>query len=270
MLTDTQVPVWVKEVADDQLNIYKQGRSIQDVNYIPDTSQIPIENQSHWLKIPDVVCVFVDMKGSTQLSASQHDRGTAGAYQLFTGAAVWLFHAFDTPYVDVRGDGVFGLFNADQVYRAIVAAVTFKTYVREVFTPQIKTDTGLTIGAHIGIDQKTVLVRKLGLKRHGGRSDRQNEVWAGKPINMASKLAAMGGSDELLVSDRYFDCVTDQHVRKSCGCGSETGEKRDLWTERDLTEDPKFDFCTAYCLESRWCRTHGKEYCEHILTLDED
>lgn len=213
-----------------------------------------------------MICVFVDMKGSTQLSATTHDTGTAGAYQLFTGTAVRLFHAFDSPYIDVRGDGVFALFNQDQVYRAIAAAVTFKTFAYEVFAPKIKEMTSLVIGAHIGIDRKTVLVRKIGLKRHGDRSDRQNEVWAGKPINMASKLAAMGDANTLFASDRYYEWITDEHIRKSCGCP--TVEKKDLWQAVDVSEDPKFDFHTAYKLTSNWCSTHGKEYCDAILALD--
>ena len=58
---------------------------------------------------------FVDMKGSTQLSATNHEKSTAGAYQLFTGTAVRLFDAFDAPYINVRGDGVFALFDQDRV-----------------------------------------------------------------------------------------------------------------------------------------------------------
>ncbi len=206
------------------------------------------------------------MKGSTQLSAQRHEGGTAGAYQLFTGTAVDLFHEFDTPYIDVRGDGVFALFNQDQVYLAFAAAVTFKTFAETVFVPTLKEKTGIELGAHIGIDQKTVLVRRIGLKRYGDRTDRQNEVWAGKPVNMSSKLAGMADAGELLVSDRYFKRITHERVRKSCGCPG--GEKKDLWMPVEVKEDPKFDFDMAYCLKSRWCATHGEEYCNAIMALD--
>lgn len=213
-----------------------------------------------------MVCIFVDMKGSTQLSATTHDNGTAGAYQLFTGTAVRLFHEMDARYIDVRGDGVFALYNSDEAYKAIAAAVSFKTFADLSFAPALKAKTGLDVGAHIGIDQKTVLVRKIGLKTHADRSDRQNEVWAGKPVNMASKLAAMGESGELRVSDRYFKNITDRHVRKSCGCN---GESIDLWEEVDVSEDPKFDFDKAYLLKSLWCGVHGKEFYENIVALDD-
>ncbi len=262
----SQIPSRFQIIIDGQIELYGQRRTFEVRNSIPPTNTIPLNNRLHWLRIPDVISVFVDMKGSTQLSAQKHERGTAGAYQLFTGTAVDLFDAFNAPYIDVRGDGVFALFNQDQVYLAFAAAVTFKTFADTTFAPKLKEVTGIEVGAHIGIDQKTVLVRRIGLKRHDDRTDRQNEVWAGKPVNMSSKLAAMAGAGELLVSDRYFKRITHERVRKSCGCPGNV--KKDLWTPVDVKDDPKFDFETAYCLKSLWCETHGEEYCNAIMALD--
>lgn len=267
MITDEQMPQQFREIIDEQISIYDEGRSVQVVNAIPDTSNIPIENPKHWLKIPNVICVYVDMLGSTRLSAEAYDKSTAGAYQLFTGTAVRLFSAFQSPYIDVRGDGVFALFNDDQPYTALAAAVTFKTFAKEVFVRRIKEKTDLSVGSHIGVDQKTVLVRKIGLKKYGSRTDRQNEVWAGKPVNMAAKLASLTEDNQLLVSDRYFDNnLEDEHALYSCGCS--TGTKSYLWGTKDLSTDERFDFDTAHILKSNWCSTHGREYCEAILALD--
>ena len=212
------------------------------------------------------------MLGSTQLSASTHENGTAGAFQLFTGSAVALLDRFEASYIDVRGDGAFALFNGTQPYRALAAAVTFKTFAKEEFVPKIKEATGLTVGCHIGVDQKIVLVRKLGLKRYADRSDRQNEVWAGKPVNMASKLASLTKDGEMFVSDRYYANITDDYARYSCGCsgGQPSSQKAHLWSPVDLSADTKFDFDTAYLLKSYWCQNHGNEYCEKLLTLDEE
>ncbi len=277
MITEDQLPTCFREIIDEQVTIYDAARSITQQNTLPETGKIPIENQGHWLRIPDVICVYVDMIDSTKLSASKHDNSTAGAYQLFTGTAVRLFSAFDAPYIDVRGDGVFALFNSNQPYRALAAAVTFKTFASEVFVPRLRKDTDIPVGAHIGIDQKTVLVRKIGLKRYGDRTDRQNEVWAGKPVNMAAKLAAISEDEQLHVSDRYFQQIQHELVTHSCTCAyDEAGnriqgtDKRTLWTEVDVSEDERFDFNTAHLLSSQWCKIHGKEYCEAILALDDD
>src|SRR5437588_697847 len=130
--------------------------------------------------------------------------------------------------------------------------------------------TKLPIGSHMGIDQKTVLVKKVGLKMVGERTDRQNEVWAGKPVNMAAKLASIADDNEMLVSDRFFRSLKkDDRIHLSCGCikGVPGGPKTELWTARDVT-DPRFDFKAAYCLKTIWCQRHGREFCEGILTLD--
>ena len=111
------------------------------------------------------------------------------------------------------------------------------------------------------------MVRKIGLKRKDGRTDRQNEVWAGKPVNMASKLASKTTNTELFVSDRFYKLITHDMVRYSCGCPE--NKKNTLWTEVDLTNEDKFDFNKAYKLTSIWCKTHGKQYCEDILKLDD-
>lgn len=260
-------PKRFQPIIDEQVRLYKQKRTAESRADIPPTDQIPLKDPLRWLQIPNVISVFVDMKGSTQLSAQKHARGTAGAYQLFTGTAVALFHEFEAPYIDVRGDGVFALFNQDQVYRALAAAITFKTFAKTVFVPQLKGVTNLELGAHIGIDQETVLVRKIGLKRHSDRTDRQNEVWAGKPVNMSSKLAAMADADQLLVSDRYYQRIRDEHARKTCGCPG--NRKVDLWTPVEVKDDPKFDFGMAYRLDACWCEEHGAAYCNAIMALDQ-
>lgn len=270
-LSEKQIPKRYRAPIDDEIELYGERRSITVKNNVPDTTAIPIEHPRNWLRIPDVVCVFVDMKDSTKLSADHHDNGTAGAYRLFASTAVRLFSEFKAPYIDVRGDGVLALFDKDQPYRALAAAVTFKTFATEEFRERVRKETDLELDAHIGIDQKTVLVRKVGFKRHRGRSDRQNEVWAGKPVNMAAKLAARSCGGELQVSDRYYSRITDDLVRLSCGCSNgERGEKVQLWREIDVSDDDKFDFAKAYGLGSQWCSIHGEEYCNKILALDDD
>lgn len=265
-MDSNQIPQKYIDIIDDEVSISKATCSITDRNAIPDTSQIPLDNPNHWIKITDVICVFVDMIGSTKLSANTHPNSTAKSYRLFTNTTVRIFDEFESPYIDIKGDGVFALFNKNQPYRAVVAGITIKSIVHEVILPRIKEITGVSTGAHIGIDQKTLLVRKLGFRRIEGRTDRQNEVWAGKPVNMAAKLSSLTNENELLVSDRFFKNISDEMIRKSCGCPS--GTKLDLWSEVDLSKDSRFDFDKGYKLNSTWCTMHGSEYIKKILTLD--
>ncbi len=264
--SEGRLPLDIENIIATEISYFKEAVSITKWSKIPDTTKIPIVNPTYWFKIPNVICCFVDMEGSTKLSASTHDQSTAKAYRLFTETAIRIFSIFEAPYIDVKGDGVFALFNYDQPYTALAATVSFKTFVAEHFTPMIQEKTNKIIGGHFGIDQKTVLVRKLGLKRHQGRSDRQNEVWAGKPINMAAKLAGLSTNNRLWVSNRYFKNLEDKKALYSCGCPN--GQKVLLWQKEGLIADSRFDFDSAYSLGSNWCEKHGKSFCVGLVKLD--
>ncbi|RYZ57877.1 MAG: adenylate/guanylate cyclase domain-containing protein [Proteobacteria bacterium] len=267
-ISATQLPSLFRSVIDSEISHFNKQPTVTVENKIPDTPRIPITNPIHWIKIPSVIAVVVDMRGSTKFSASANPRTTAKAYRLFSETAVRLFHEFDSKYIDVKGDGVFGLFDSAQPHIALASAVTFKTFCSEIFIPSIKSESGLDVGVRIGIDCKDVLVRKIGLKVHGDRSDRQNEVWAGKPINMAFKLASLANADDIVVSERYHKMLTNEKALKSCGCPSEA--LLELWEDVDVEQDDMFDFKLAKKLKSSWCKIHGAEYCSNLMATDDD
>ncbi len=259
----------IEEIISDKIAEFDDSEIL-----VTDLDRIPLGEfkMNLWYKIPDVICIFADVRGSTKLSATSHDKSTASVYELFTGTAVKIFHEFGASYIDVKGDGVFALFNKEEVFLALAAAISFKSFALDKFIPKVRGKTSnLDIGAHIGIDQKTVLVKQIGLKDDESRDSRKNEVWAGKPINMAAKLASKSHDDELWVSDRFFDNLNNEDlVIKSCGCAPD-GQKNvisDLWKEIDISSDDNFDFDKAFVLRSVWCLEHGKEWCEKIINLD--
>lgn len=260
----------VQAIIDDETAIFGQRAVVENVNGIPDTAAIPIENPRRWLKVPNVIACFVDMQGSTKLSATLHENGTARAYRYFTSTATRIFHHFEAAYIDIKGDGVYALFDADRPYTALAATISFKTFVNQEFTPKLKALAKIEVSGHYGIDQRTVLVRKMGLKMVG-RTDRQNEVWAGKPVNMAAKLAGMTTGNRLLVSDRFHSNLKDEKAIMSCGCdgNGKPNERRSLWSEVDLSQDERFDFNKAFSLGSNWCHVHGKGFCQALVKLDE-
>lgn len=264
-MQDSQIEKGIADIVEEEIKISKQAVSVTQRNSIPDTTQIPIENPVNWLKIPNVICVFVDMIGSTKLSALVDGTKMAKAYRLFTGSLIKIFDYYDSPYIDIKGDGVFAMFNSDRVYTALVAAVTAKTTIENDLVKRIKEITDIEVGAHIGIDQDTVFVRKLGLKRYGDRTDRQNEVWAGKTVNMAAKLASMSSDKELWISHRFRSKLKDSKATMSCGCNNSVP----LWTEIDVSNDNRFDFDSAYKTNASWCGNHGVEYAKYLKSLDE-
>jgi class 3 adenylate cyclase len=263
-------PEPIQAIIDEETTLFGRRPSVTVMNHIPDTMRIPIAGSGlNWIKVPDIICCFVDMEGSTKLSAELHEHGTAKAYRYFTNTAIKIFHHFEAAYIDVKGDGVFALFDFDQPHRALAATVSFKTFVAKDFNPRLQRSSGLDVGGHYGIDRGSVLVRKLGLKAID-RTDRQNEVWAGQPINVAAKLASISHDETVLVSDRFFQRLAGGRALKSCGCqgGQYTAEHTDLWQEVDVSTDKRFEFDRAWSLRSSWCSTHGKEYCRDIVRYD--
>ncbi len=273
MSEQERYPEEISDILNSAYERYQEETKVESVPLIPtELADFPLDSNK-WLRIDGVTCVFIDMKNSTQLSAQKHDKSTAAIYQYFTDTAVRILDHFGATYIDVRGDGAFGLFDSNRLYHALAAAVSFKTFSANEIGRHIQIEGG-RITCHIGIDRKTVLVKRIGLRRSSAGTDKQNEVWAGKPVNMASKLASRGEENDLLISERVFDVFSNdgsELVLRSCGCRN-SGQKTDLWTEEDVSQESKFDFMKLYKLSNgtEWCDTHGKDYCEAILTLDKN
>ena len=188
----------------------------QVVGSIPEKDKIPLEGPK-WLQSTGLACAY-----------------------------------FEAEFIDVRGDGGFGIFVGDKAcVPALCAAVTFKTLCRDLLQNAIE---GFKISPHIGIDQKAVLFKRIGL-----RGDWQNVVWAGKPVSMSAKLSSLSVEQEITVSDRVYEIFSEPKFYKyaimSCGCegGAYTRNTTNLWRERDVSDKTYLDFEKAYSLSSDWC-----------------
>ena len=263
----------VSSQLDDQAYL---GIQITRKNEVPEEGPT---NKGVWFQIPDVTAVFADLKASTELSASVRPKTAARAYTYFIRAMAVVLDRFEAKYFDIQGDAIFGLFSGKgSTFVAAACAITMKTVVERDVSVRFgrDTDTEWKLTAGIGIDQGTLLVRRLGL-----RSTKQNEVWAGKPVNMAAKLSSLADSDQLVVSDRVFAMYKNaSQLRQraliwSCGCkNGEIGEGLDvaigqttcLWERESAPSDLGLDIEDIYRLCSKWCKTHGPEFCETIVT----
>lgn len=257
----------LETLTDDAKKLYAEDVEVEEKQEIPDPKDIPLLTNK-WLKLDDVTCVYADMTRSTQLSVRREAKTVAKLYQLFTGNAVRILNTFGAEYIDVRGDGAFGLFTGDKgFYRAFAAAVTIKTFTSSKAFPIVK-ESGLEfkLASHIGLQAGRLLVKKIGL-----RGEMQNEVWAGRPVNIAAKLASRGSDNQLLVSPSVYDRFKSDYIYLSCGCTTENGKrvqgkKVPLWTETEV-DSAVYGFDKAYVLSSEWCEVHGEETCNEILDL---
>ena len=266
----------VKAAVSSQLEDQSElGVQITSRNDVPERGPV---SRGVWFQIPQVTAVFADLKGSTALNATDGPHDAALAYTYFIRAMALILDRFSSKYIDIQGDGIFGLFSGQgSMFQAAACGVTMRTLVeREVavrFDNDTASDWKLTAG--IGIDSGTLLVRRLGL-----RGTKENEVWAGKPVNMAAKLSALADSNQVAVSERVFaqyekaSQLRQRALIWSCGCNGETegdgldadlGTTTHLWEKKQIPEGTGLDFGHMHKLSSRWCVIHGSEFCEALV-----
>ncbi|MBU1863907.1 MAG: hypothetical protein KKH94_09615 [Candidatus Omnitrophica bacterium] len=236
---------------------------IENRSSIPDWDTIPLEGKK-WLQAESLACVYIDMVNSTKLQVNKHPKTAAKVYQLFIENMVQALQDYECEFIDIKGDGGFGIFIGTHAsIKALCAAVTFKTLCYELLSTAIK---DFKISAHIGIDEKQSLFKRIGL-----RGDWHNVVWAGKPVNMAAKLSALAEEQQIAISSRVFEKIIQPRFNKyaylSCGCTADgvSGKSTSLWTELNVTGKGYFDFDKAYTCKSNWCKIHGNDYCEKLM-----
>ena len=251
-----------------------EALEVIDIEYIPSEEDMSLEI-GRWYRIRNVVSLYVDMKGSTQLTTEKYIRTSAKIYEIFTGSLIKILkqREFKAHFIDIKGDGGFALWKEKFAsVKALLAAVTFKTYVEKHLKKFVKSQiTDWNIESKIGISKGAVLVKRIGARNT--KDKRYNwAVWAGKPVNVSAKLSDMAEGDTVLVSDDvYQDFSRPQELRDylilSCGCDGEGNPvgKKELWEEKIEFEE-KFQV-KIWELKSKWCNIHGKDYINKVLEI---
>lgn len=216
-----------------------------------------------WTRMNDVVVVVADLKNSTQLGTGSKAASTASIYEAGTGGVVKVFDKFDANFIQIQGDGAFAVFWGDRRYeRAACAGITVKTNSVDL-AEQIegkwpaKPETGFKVGIASG----RVLVKRVGTPRNPSQ---QEPVWAGKPVNFATKAAQCADRHQMVVTGSVWDHISsNDYLTFSCTCGEPSDSIwEDFTIERLAQDEPE---CHGRLLHSAWCVEHGEEYCTAIL-----
>lgn len=227
-----------------------------------DVSKLPIGVRK-WTRMSDIVAVVADLKSSTSLGIGKRAPSTAAIYEAATGGAVKVFASFDADFVQIQGDGAFALFWGEKRYeRALCAGITVKTMSLDL-TKRLenKWPQAPETGFKVGISSGRVLVKRVGTPRNPSQ---QEPVWAGSPVNYATKAAQWAGRHELVVTGSVWDRIEKiDYLTFSCDCSEPTGS---IWSDTTIDKLPEDDPERAgRLLTSAWCDTHGEEYCNAVL-----
>lgn len=244
------------------------GTAIKTVPDVEDASDsfaldsIPSSTSNKWMKLSNVVAVVCDLKGSTHLGTGRHDKSTARIYKSSVEGAVRIFHEFGADFIDIQGDGGFGLFWGDRAYeRALCAAVTIRTFSEDLVDQLSSTwkeipETGYKVGMHAA----RTLVKRIGTKRNVAE---QEAVWVGKAVNFAAKCAQSADRHQVVATqDVWSRFQKNEYVAYSCGCNGEP--KASLWTDKTVEKLPEGEQ-EAVVLNVPWCVNCGPSFCEAIM-----
>jgi class 3 adenylate cyclase len=143
-----------------------------------------------WVRY-DVTAVVADMVNSTHLGAGgQWEKSTAAIYDAAVSPMVQILDAFGADFIDIQGDGGFGLFTGErQTERAVCAAITVRTFSERGLVKALKAkwpNNTPETGFKLGVAQSRVLAKKVGISR----TSHQEPVWAGRAVNHAAKCAS--------------------------------------------------------------------------------
>jgi len=260
---------FLEQVLDDQKDKI-ESLEVIDRESIPSEEDMSLD-VGKWYRIRNVVCLYVDMKGSTQLTSEKYINTSAKMYEIFTGGLIKVLkqEEFRAHFIDIKGDGGFALWKEKYgSVRALLVAVTFKTFVEKYLKKFVKNSiTDWEIESKIGITKGIVLVKRVG-ERNTKDKKYNWAVWAGKPVNVSAKLSDVSKGDTVLTTDDVFQDFSRpielyNYLILSCGCPN--NEKVNLWKEKPELEE-KFS-AKIWELKSKWCDTHGEEYINKALEI---
>lgn len=236
-----------------------------------DAEDLPDASSVKWKRVEGVVAVFADLENSTQMSIGKHPRSTAKIYRAATGNAVKIFHEFEADFIQIQGDGTFGLFwGAQAIERAICAGITVKTFSQRHLEPVLEQrwpdapQTGFKVGVAVG----RVLVKNIGTPRN---TNEQEPIWAGKPVNYAAKAAQQANRGELIVTGSVWLAIeNNDFLTTSCGHGGTAGSTvtpAPLWQDVTINKlDHDEDEAAGRMLTAPWCTECGPGFVNAILS----
>lgn len=230
-----------------------------------DINRLPIVAR-RWMKVRDVVAVVADLKNSTQLGTGKWAASTASIYQAATGGVVNVLDEFAADFIQIQGDGAFGLFWGEGRYaRAVCAGITIKTFSEKSLVERLeaKWPSSPETGFKVGVANSRILVKKIGTPRNPAQ---QEPVWAGKAVNYAAKSAQTADRHVMVVTGSVWDWIEkNDYLAVSCPCGS--GPSLDIWNDTEIDRLPEGDpEAQGRALSATWCGVHGADYCDAVMS----
>jgi len=141
-------------------------------------------------------CVlYVDIRGSAQISAERQPKTLAKMYSCFIRSMIACARYYGGHVRNIIGDRVMVVFDKANCFtNAVNTAVLMNSVCKHILNKRIKS---FEFSAGIGIDYGKMLITKSGAIRQGDEKEfYRSLVWLGKPANVASRLTDLANKSE--------------------------------------------------------------------------
>lgn len=189
--------------------------SVSSGNYeahagVPLRSSLTFENGFY----VDVTVIFVDIRGSKELSGKHTKPVLAKIYRSYISEVVAVLKGNQfISEIYIEGDGVWGVFNTQTKAQVdSVFCTSFKvSSLIDILNVKLEKKGYQEISVGIGVSDAESLYIKAGYSGSG-----VNEVvWVGKVVGEAAKLCSFGNKTwrdkEIMVSSKVYSCLTDHN-----------------------------------------------------------
>lgn len=217
-----------------------------------------------WHALKRATCVAFDLQNSSRFGYRRHAASVASILEGSMASVTKIAVDFSADFLDIQGDGGFALFWGQRHReRAICAGITIKTFSEKILVPQVTEkwpDTIPDTGFKVGLAGGRLLVKKVGMPR----TDYQEPIWVGRPVNYAVKCAQCATVGEMVVTKSIWEWIHgNDYLRLSCDCGTPSdGIWADRTVEKIREDDAERD---GGVLHASWCDLHGPGYCANVL-----
>lgn len=162
----------------------------------------------------NVVSLFIDMVGSSNLT-EKHDKPTlAKIYRCFISECIAIMNSEDLcKEINIVGDcvgGIFDMSNKEDINKVILVAAKLNGMIK-ILNHKLKEKGYLEISAGIGIDVGQALMVKAGYSQSGIN----DIIWMGDVVNSACHLcngAGRNGRKTVVLSEGIYDSL-DVHIK---------------------------------------------------------
>ncbi len=204
-------------------NLLSTDFEISSPRTIPEVGEVGF-NQARTV---DAVCLFVDMRGSTGITAEKQRSTAVRIYRAYLDNVAEIIHHYSGEIRGFAGDSFLALFsgNKNDADQAVRCAWMIQCAITYIVAPEVlkRCDAELSVG--IGIDMGTILAARVG-KPYVPST--QNLIWTSHAVNVASKFCSAARPAEIVVSERVWGAMTNS-TKKSAD-GMPLG-----WAERHIT-----------------------------------